>query len=289
MKILVTGGAGQLGSEMVRLFKTHGMDVTGVRSRDLDFCQPEKVTEWVLKFKADWVVNCAAYTQVDMAEQERDKAFLINRDATRALAEGVKSYQGRLLHISTDYIFDGRQSHPYSEEDTPNPLGVYGESKLAGETAVLEVLPEAVVLRASWVYGAQGNNFVKTILNLATERNEIQVIDDQLGSPTWAGDIAEAISALVYSESSGIYNFTNEGVASWYDLANEVVMVARQLGYPVKTQYVRPIPASDYKALAMRPAYSVLSKRKIRNKLNYHIPHWRESLREMLTQLRKIK
>ncbi len=289
MKILVTGSTGQLGSEMIRVLKADGMDVTGVGSKDLDFCRPEKVTEWVSGFEADWVVNCAAYTRVDMAEQEPDKAFLINHDATRALAEGVKSYQGRLLHLSTDFIFDGRQSHPYSEEDTPNALGVYGASKLAGEAAVLDVLPEAVVLRTAWVYGVHGNNFVKTMLNFAAERDEIRIIDDQLGSPTWTGDIAEAITLLIYSEATGIYNFTNEGVASWYDLASEVVTVARQLGYPVQTKYVRPIPACDYKTLAIRPAYSVLSKRKIRATLNYHIPHWRESLREMLTQLRKTK
>jgi len=289
MKILVTGSTGQLGCEVVRMFNMDGMDVTGIGRKTLDFCQPEQVMEWVSRFKADWVINCAAYTRVDMAEQEPDKAFLINRDATRAVAEGVRSYRGRLLHISSDFIFDGQQSHPYSEEDAPNPLGVYGQSKLEGEEAVLEVMPEALILRTAWVYGAQGNNFVKTILKFASERNEIQVIDDQLGSPTWSNDLANTIGAMINSEASGIYNFTNEGVASWYDLANEVVIVARQLGYPVKTGYVRPMPACDYKALATRPAYSVLSKRKIRNVLNFHIPHWRESLREMLTQLRKTK
>jgi len=289
MKILVTGSTGQLGCEVVRMFNMDGMEVTGIGRKTLDFCQPEQVMEWVSRFKADWVINCAAYTRVDMAEQEPDKAFLINRDATRAVAEGVRSYQGRLLHISSDFIFDGQQSHPYSEEDAPNPLGVYGQSKLEGEEAVLEVMPEALILRTAWVYGAQGNNFVKTILKFASERNEIQVIDDQLGSPTWSNDLANTIGTMINSEASGIYNFTNEGVASWYDLANEVVIVASQLGYPVKTAYVRPMPACDYKALATRPAYSVLSKRKIRNVLNFHIPHWRESLREMLTQLRKTK
>ena len=289
MKILVTGSTGQLGCELVRMLKANGMDVTGIGRKTLDFRQPEQVMEWVSRFKADWVINCAAYTRVDMAEQEPDKAFLINRDATRALAEGVRSYQGRLVHISSDFIFDGQQSHPYSEEDAPNPLGVYGQSKLEGEQAVQDLLPEALILRTAWVYGAQGNNFVKTMLKFATERNEIQVIDDQLGTPTWTNDLANTIGAMINSEASGIYNFTNEGVASWYDLANEVVLVAKQLGYPVQTSYVRPIPACDYKALATRPAYSVLSKRKIRPALNYHIPHWRESLREMLTQLRKTK
>lgn len=289
MKILVTGSTGQLGSEMVRMLRADGVDVTGIGSKALDFCQPRQVRDWISAFKADWVINCAAYTHVDMAEQESDKAFLINRDATRALSEGIESYAGRLLHISTDFIFDGEQSHPYSEEDAPNPLGVYGQSKLAGEQAVLEVLPEATVVRTAWVYGEAGNNFVKTMLKFAAERNEIRVIDDQTGSPSWTWDIAKAVCSLVNSRASGIYNFTNEGVASWYDLANEVVGVARQLGYPVKTSYVRPIPACDYKTLATRPVYSVLSKRKIRTVLSHQIPHWRDSLHEMLTRLQKTE
>ncbi len=289
MKILVTGSTGQLGYEMVRMLRADGSDVTGIASKALNYCQPHNVRDWVYAFKADWVINCAAYTQVDMAEQESDKAFIINRDATQALAEGIENYGGRLLHISTDFIFDGKQSHPYSEEDTPNPLGVYGQSKLEGEKAALEVLPDATIVRTAWVYGETGNNFVKTMLKFAAERNEIQVIDDQLGTPSWAWDIAKAICALVNSNASGIYNFTNEGVASWYDLAHEVVAIARQLDYPVKTSYVRPIPACDYNALATRPEYSVLSKRKIRSALNYQIPHWRESLREMLTQFKKTK
>ncbi len=289
MKILVTGSTGQLGSELARMLSVDGIDVVGIDSKALDFCQPPKVREWVSALKADWVVNCAAYTHVDMAEQEGAKAFLINRDATRALAEGVASYAGRLLHVSTDFIFDGEQSHPYSEDDAPNPLGVYGQSKLEGEIAVLDVLPEATIVRTAWVYGEVGNNFVKTMLKFAAERTEIKVIDDQLGSPTWTRDAAKAICALVNSDASGVYNFTNEGVASWYDLASDVVSVARRLGYPVKTSYVRPIPACEYRALATRPAYSVLSKRKIRSTLNYQIPHWRDSLRDMLTRLQKSK
>jgi dTDP-4-dehydrorhamnose reductase len=289
MKILVTGSTGQLGSELAHMLSVDGNDVVGIDSKALDFCQPPKVKEWISAFKADWVVNCAAYTHVDMAEQEGDKAFLINRDATRALAEGVASYAGRLLHVSTDFIFDGQQSRPYSEDDSPNPLGVYGQSKLEGETAILEVLPQATIVRTAWVYGETGNNFVKTMLKFAAERTEITVIDDQIGSPTWTWDAAKAICALLNSDATGVYNFTNEGVASWYDLASDVVSVARQLGYPVKTDYVRPIPACEYRALAARPAYSVLSKRKIRSTLNYQIPYWRDSLREMLTRLQKSK
>ncbi len=289
MKILVTGSTGQLGNEVVNMFMADGMDVTGIDSKTVNYCNPEQVRDWISAFAADWVINCAAYTNVDMAEQEEDKAFTINCDAARMLAEGVRKSNGRLMHISTDFIFDGKQSHPYTEEDEPNPLGVYGKSKLAGEKAVLEVLPDATIIRTSWVYGVHGHNFVKTILNLAAEKNEIRVVDDQLGTPTWTWDIAQVISYLINSDASGVYNFSNEGVASWYDFAHEVMDIAIRFGYPVKARRVAPIPASDYKALATRPAYSVLSKNKIRSVIDYEIPHWRESLNNMLTQLRRIQ
>ncbi len=289
MKILVTGNTGQLGSEMVSMLMADGANVTGIDSKALDFCQPTQVKDWISAFKPDWVINCAAYTNVDLAEQEQEKSFTINCDAARSLAEGVRSCNGRLVHISTDYIFDGRQSHPYSEEDKPNPLGSYGRSKLAGEEAVLDVLPDATIVRTGWVYGVHGNNFVKTILNLAAESDEIRVVDDQLGSPTWTNDIAKVICYLVNDDVSGVYNFTNEGVASWYDLAYEVVTIAARIGYPIKAGHVRPIPASDYTTLAERPHYSVLDKRKIRTVIDYAIPHWRESLANMMMQLRKVR
>ncbi len=289
MKILVTGSAGQLGSETVSLLKTSGVDVIGLDRYALDFCQPANIKEIVSSFKADWVINCAAYTKVDLAEQEKDKAFLINSDAVQSLAEGVKESNGKLIHISTDFIFDGMQSHPYSEDDMPNPLGVYGQSKLAGEEAVLDVLSEATIVRTSWVYSAHGNNFVKTILKLATEKDEIRVIDDQLGSPTWARDIARAIISMINTNVSGVYNFTNEGVASWYDLAHEVVEIAEPLGLPVRVRRITPIPASEYTTLAERPHYSVLNKQKVRDVIDFDIPHWRESLVNMMNQLRNTK
>lgn len=289
MKILVTGSTGQLGYEVFNMLRAGDVDVTGIDSKALDYCQPHQVRDWVAAFKPDWVINCAAYTNVDLAEQEREKAFTINRDAVQALAEAVRHCNGRLLHISTDYVFDGRQSQPYSEEDKPNPLGVYGQSKLAGDEVVLDVLPKAAIVRTGWLFGVHGNNFVKTILNLAAEKDEIRVIDDQLGSPTWTKDMAGVICYLVNADASGVYNFTDEGVASWYDLAYAVVTIAERIGYPVKASHVRPIPASEYTALAERPRYSVLSKRKIRGVIDYDIPHWRESLSRMMTQLRSIR
>ena len=284
MKYLVTGAAGQLGREITKLLEGERNQVVAIDRAELDFSLPEKVTEGIAQEPADWVINCAAYTQVDSAEQERDAAFLVNRDSALAVAEGVKSYGGRLLQISTDFIFDGRQSTPYREEDKANPLSVYGQSKWEGENALRQAMPDAAILRTAWVYGEYGNNFVKTMLRLAAERQEFGVVDDQVGTPSWTADIARAIRALTAADASGIYHFTNEGVASWYDFACEILNSARELGYPVRTKRVKPIPTSDYPTPATRPAYSVLSKRKIRGLLDYDIPHWRKSLNAMLGQ-----
>ena len=164
MKILVTGSGGQLGKEILLSLQTGIHQVVGIGRKELDFSEPEKVAEGIESHKADWVFNCAAYTQVDKAEEETELAYLVNRDSAKAVAEGVRSYGGQLLHVSTDFIFDGKQSHPYSEDDVAKPLGVYGQTKWEGECAVREILPEATILRTAWVYGNHGNNFVKTIL-----------------------------------------------------------------------------------------------------------------------------
>jgi dTDP-4-dehydrorhamnose reductase len=241
----------------------------------------------IVAVKAEWVLNCAAYTQVDKAESDSAAAFAVNRDSARAVAEAVASYAGRLLHVSTDFVFDGTQSHPYREDDTPNPIGVYAQSKWEGEQAVRAVMHDALVLRTAWVHGAQGNNFVKTMLRLAAEREELRVVDDQIGSPSWVGDIADAAIALLQQDAHGCFHFTNEGVASWYDFAVAIVGEARTLGFPLKVQHVIPIPTSAYPTPARRPSYSVLDKQKIRTVLARPIPHWRESLVSMLRELQK--
>jgi len=284
MKILVTGAAGQLGQETVLLLKSEGNQVSAIDRNELDFFFPEKVSEGIARERADWVINCAAYTQVDRAEQELEAAFLVNRDSALAVAQGVASYGGRMLQISTDFIFDGSQSTPYEEEARANPLSVYGQSKWEGENAVLQAMPGAVILRTAWVYGEYGNNFVKTMLRLAAEREELRVVDDQVGTPSWTYDIARAIKTLITSDASGTYHFSNEGVASWYDFSTEIIDIARKLGYPLKTTRVKPIPCCDYPTPAARPSYSVLSKRKIRGLLGYDVPHWRKSLKSMLVE-----
>jgi dTDP-4-dehydrorhamnose reductase len=282
MRILVTGAAGQLGRELVQVLGAQGLEVTGIDRRSVDFAKPECVAGGIAAHRADWVINCAAYTQVDRAETEQALAFAVNRDSARAVAEGVARGGGRLVHISTDFVFAGEQSHPYKEDDAGGPLGVYGRSKWEGEQAVREVMPDAVVLRTAWVYGVHGQNFVKTILRLAGEHDELAVVDDQIGTPSWSADIARAIVSLTDVGASGIFHFTNEGVASWYDFAQEIVAQARELGVPVRARRVRPIPTTAYPTLARRPAYAVLSKEKIRAVVDYDIPHWKESLHAML-------
>lgn len=285
MTILVTGSKGQLGREAILALQASGKSCIGIGRDDLDFSKPDNITEAIADYAADWVINCAAYTEVDKAEEECELAFTVNRDAARAVAEGVKLSGGKLLHISTDFIFGGEKSRPYDESDTPSPLGVYGKSKLEGENAVRKVLPEAIILRTAWVYGIHGHNFVKTILRLAAERQTIRVVDDQIGSPSNTRDIVNALCALMDSGASGTWHFSNEGVASWYDFACEIVEAAEQCGLPVIAELLQPIPTEEFPLPAKRPAYSVMSKKKIRGLINYPIPHWKTSLRAMVQQL----
>ncbi len=282
MKILVTGARGQLGREAVLAFTAQGHDVTGIDQAELNLAGSSDVADAIAAYKADWIINCAAYTQVDRAEEEAELAFAVNRDAARAVAQGARQSHSRLLHVSTDFIFGGKQATPYREDDKGDALSVYGQSKWEGEQAVMAALPQALILRTAWVYGAHGNNFAKTMLRLMAERDEIKVVDDQIGTPTWTADIVRAMQALMESNADGTYHFTNEGVASWYDLADEILSAAPALGYPVKVQRILPIPGSQWPCAAQRPAYSVLGKEKIRQLLTYNIPHWRQSLHSML-------
>ena len=249
---------------------------------------PAEMASLVRSYAPDWVINCAAYTQVDKAESEPDKAFTVNRDSPAALATAVADYGGRLLQVSTDFIFDGTKTTPYSEDDKANPLGVYGQSKLEGEQAVLAALPGATVVRTAWVYGAHGNsgNFVKTMLRLAATGKPLRVVSDQVGSPTWTTDISAAILALVGSGKTGVFNYTNAGETSWHGFATAILDEAAALGFDIKTDVVEPIPTSEYPTAAARPAYSVLDTDKIKNSLDLNIPHWRDSLVNMLKELR---
>jgi len=286
MKVVVAGTAGQLGTEFTRLLQREGINVTGIARNDLDLAaEPESIAAAISSYRADWVVNCAAYTQVDKAESEADIAYAVNRDAAGAIARGAQQSGARLLQISTDFVFGDDKGVPYAEKDTAQPLGVYGASKYEGELAVLEECPQAQILRTAWVYGAHGHNFVKTVLRVAAEREELRVVDDQIGTPSWTGDIAHAMFAMINSDAAGVYHFTNEGVASWYDLAREIVEMGKEVGFAIAAQRVLPIPSEEYPTPAKRPHYSVLSKKRIRSLLPEPIPHWRDSIGTMLEEL----
>ena len=285
MKILVTGVTGQLGGEVATAFKRLGHEVIATDRQTLDFLLPAQAADLVRSQQPDWVINCAAYTQVDKAESEPAAAFTVNRDTPAQLAQAVAEYGGRLLQVSTDFVFDGRQTRPYVEGDAPNPLGVYGRSKLEGEQAVLVALPTATLLRTAWVYGAHGHNFVKTMLRLAGEGRPLRVVSDQIGTPTWTSDIVTAITALVDRQVSGVFHFTAAGETSWHGFASAILEEASRIGFEIKTDSVEPIPTTDYPTPAARPAYSVLNTEKIKPLLSALVPGWRDSLKNMLQEL----
>ena len=284
MKLLVTGVTGQLGSEVVTVLAEQGHEVIAADRERINFLQPQQAAAVVQAERPDWVINCAAYTQVDRAESEPQAAFTINRDTPAQLARAVADHGGRFLQLSTDFVFDGSQRHPYLEEDEPNPLGVYGQSKLEGERIVLEAQPNAVILRTAWVYGVHGHNFVKTMLRLAGEGKPLRVVCDQIGTPTWTRDIVMAITALLEQQAAGTFHFTAAGETSWQGFANAIFEEAVAAGIELQTTQAEPIPTSEYPTAATRPAYSVLDTTKIRPYLSASIPGWRDSLKKMLQE-----
>jgi dTDP-4-dehydrorhamnose reductase len=288
-RILITGINGQLGQELQQTLTDY--DVIGVGRETLDLTQPDKISQMMDEVRPELVINAAAYTAVDKAESEPEITKATNAIAPGILAKEAQKMGVPLIHISTDYVFDGSQSRPYLDTDTTNPLGVYGQSKLAGEQAIRENCNLHIILRTAWVYGVGGKgNFVKTMLKLGAEREEIRVVADQVGSPTWTGDLASAIAQLLPQlspEIAGTYHYTNSGVASWYDFAVAIFEEAKQLGFPLKVQRIIPITTADYPTPARRPAYSVLYCGKIAAVLGTHPPHWRQALRQMLAEYRR--
>ena len=259
----------------------------------LDICDAGAVDAFVKEKQADYIINCAAYTAVDKAEDDEALCLRINRDAVRNLGEAARAAGARGIHVSTDYVFDGTNHLPYVETDETCPASVYGRTKLAGEQALLEVCPDAVIIRTAWLYSEFGNNFVKTMLRLGNEREQLSVVFDQIGSPTYAGDLAAAIfdlaaailNVLEQAETGafvpGIYHFSNEGVCSWYDFAVKIMELGNA---PCR---VLPIESKDYPAKAARPHFSVLNKAKIKTTYKISIPHWEASLRECMKRITK--
>jgi len=297
--ILLIGAEGQLGQELQKTLLPLGA-VIRVSRDQMDLTQPGQIRQMIDDHQPQLIVNAAAYTAVDKAESEPELAHAVNGLAPAVMAEMAQKLGIALIHLSTDYVFNGQQATPYRETDLTNPVSVYGQSKLAGEQGIQQGCDRHIILRTAWVYGSYGkSNFVKTMLRLGASREEIKVVCDQVGSPTWAADLAGAISVfasrcLSNSEETsgqldspfwGIYNFTNSGVASWYDFAVAIFEIARQLELPLQVQRVLPIPTSEYPTPAKRPAYSVLSLSKTSAVLGYPPPHWQQSLKTMLVEL----
>ena len=277
--ILITGSKGQLGNELKVVSENYyGYDFIFTDIDTLDLTSQEKTSEFIKKSKPDWIINCAAYNLVDKAETEPDKALLVNGTAVKNITEVIRGSECRFIHLSTDYIYDGQSNVPYNEYVTPNPLSSYGRSKLAGEKYAL-LHPGSMIIRTSWLYSSFGNNFVKTILRHAAEKESLKVVFDQTGTPTYAADLAEAIIHIIsgvirnqVAMNSGLYNYSNEGVCSWYDFASEIINDA---GLNCK---VLPVLSKDYPQAAQRPKYSVMDKSKIKENYGLSIPHWRSSL-----------
>ena len=288
MKILLTGINGQLGSQLQPLLIKVG-EVTAVGRNNLDLADPNAISTLIDQVKPELIINAAAYTAVDKSEKEPGLSHAINSIAPGIMAKEAKKLGATLIHISTDYVFDGSQSTPYTETDSTNPLGTYGQSKLAGEEAIRETEANHIIIRTAWVYGAYGKgNFVKTMLRVGKDREELRVVYDQVGSPTWTGDLAEAIAQIIphlNSQTYGTYHYTNSGAISWYDFAIAIFEEGRQLGFPLQVKQVVPITTAEYPTPAKRPTFSVLNSGKISKVLGTYCPYWRYSLKQMLKQL----
>ena len=287
MKVLITGSNGQLGSEIKDL--ASGYENLECIFRDLpelDICDTKALTSCIVDENINTVINCAGYTAVDKAEEEEQIAQKVNSEGVLNLVNALKKVNGKLIHISTDYVFDGNHSKPYKETDLVSPIGVYGETKRAGELAVLNSSIDAIVIRTSWLYSAYGNNFVKTMLRLGNFKESIQVVYDQIGTPTYAKDLAKTCLDILSDESStkistkgSLYHYSNEGVTSWYDFAKAIMVISN-----IDCKVI-PIETKDYPTQAIRPLYSVLDKSKITSDFKVMIPHWRDSLSNCIKKI----
>ena len=273
--ILVTGSNGQLGKELQQLADSYPRDRFVFASRDdMQLHVFGVVENFFIATKPQYCINCAAYTAVDKAEEEQDMAMLVNGEAVGNLAAVCKKYQTKFIHISTDYVFDGESETPYKEVDATGPINTYGKSKLLGEQLCMKEDEDAIIIRTSWVYSSFGHNFVKTMMRLMNERNELNVVADQIGSPTYAADLAKAILDIISSGKwvSGIYHYSNEGKISWYEFAQAIKEITNSKAV------VHPIETAQYPTPARRPHYSLLNKEKIKSVYHISIPDWKDSL-----------
>lgn len=275
MKVLVTGANGQLGYDVIKELQKQNIECFGATRKDFDIIDFKATENFIIKYMPDVVIHCAAYTAVDKAEDEPDLCYKVNTSATESIAEICKKINAKMLYISTDYVFDGAKEGFYEVEDNPNPINVYGKTKLLGEEAVQKILDKYFIVRISWVFGEHANNFVKIMLRLGAERKELNVVADQYGSPTYTADLAPLLVEMIKTEKYGIYHATNEDVCSWAEFAEEIFKIAKM---DVK---VNRITTSEYPTKAKRPLNSRLSKEKIQKNF-YILPKWVDALKRYI-------
>lgn len=291
MRVLITGARGQVGQELMQSAPA-SWQISGFGSKALDISDAQQVLDTVQQLQPQLIINAAAYTAVDKAESDQDRAYAVNQHGTRNLAAAAQRFDCPLLHISTDYVFDGKHNQPYTEHDIPAPNSVYGDSKWQGEQAITAVCHKYIIVRTSWVFGFRGNNFVKTMLRLGQERDALSIVSDQVGGPTSARSIAQALwqVAQQYQSSGdcpwGTYHFSGTPTCSWHDFACEIFTQATTLGLIAKTPKLNPIKTCDYPTPAQRPAYSVLDNTKISQQFNIAQSDWKSELNFVLRQLK---
>ena len=284
--IWLIGNRGMLGSDVSRELVSRGLTTIG-SDQEIDITDPAVIREFARGRGIRWIVNCAAYTAVDRAEKEPEAAFALNAEGVGNIAELAESIGARLLHISTDYVFNGHGTTPYMEDSPVNPAGVYGRSKAAGEKLALDRCSQVYILRTAWLYGPNGGNFVFTMLKLMNERDVLKVVDDQVGSPTYTAHLAEAITSILQADGKdyGIYHFTNQGQTTWFEFAKEIYKLRLERGIVTKPSTIEGCATQVFPTKAKRPAYSVLSKEKIKRVFGISIPSWQSGLRAFFDRL----
>jgi dTDP-4-dehydrorhamnose reductase len=288
--IWLTGCRGMLGQDVARELVSRGMRHVET-DMDCDITSPEAVAGFAREKKLNWIVNCSAYTAVDRAEEEETRADLVNATGPQNLGRLSAEVGARIIHISTDYVFDGAASSPYREDEPIAPRGAYGRTKAHGEALLAEATSRHFIVRTAWLYGVGGRNFVSTMLKLMNERDEITVVSDQRGSPTYSRDLASAIGAIIEADSHsfGIYHYTNEGETTWFEFARSILELGIDRGKITRKCAVRPILAEDYPSSVARPKYSVLSKERIKRTLGIEIPTWQDGLKRFFSELEENK
>jgi len=280
MKILVTGYSGQLGYDVVRYGRTQGLNMVGISSKDVDLSLEKEVTSYIEKIKPDAIIHCAAYTAVDQAEEDTEKCWDINVNGTKYLSNAAKSIKAKFMYISTDYVFNGEGDNPFKETDSPMPIGYYGKTKYEGEKVVQHILKEWFIVRISWVFGINGNNFVKTMLRLADTHKQLNVVGDQIGSPTYTFDLARLLIEMIQSTEYGVYHATNEGFCSWAEFAKEIFKESN------KNVRVESISSEQYPTRAVRPKNSRMTKSKLVKKGFTPLPTWEDAVKRYVKELK---